>query len=582
MKKIDSYVDRVSWERIHMTLQLVTEEPLPDDTRFYLVNEAADAETSLRVTNRSGNRVELALNITNSGINRCVKNGTYKLLITDDQNFYSIAGYRGTATVLEGWGRSFRYLNNTGVYTVAFMLDEYSDVAELQLLFYNAVMGNIGHMPEDQNPETVAARKKMRRRAKIKNKLRKILRNWKHLVYRTARRFHKPGSYLLFMSEQDDKLALNMQSILQRMKERGLDKQFDIHFSLRRATSGGRTIGNSIRQLMCVAKADIIVVDDHIPLFDWMDVDKDTKVIQIWHAGAGFKGVGYSRWGHYGCPGPFCCHRQYSYSISGSTPINHFFSEQFGILDEQILPTGMPRMDQFLDEKNRTEATERLYRDYPMLKGKRVILFAPTYRGRNRMNAYYPYDLIDFDRFYQIAQEKDAVVLFKMHPWVPGEVPIKPEHADRFISMNSYPNINELFYITDLLITDYSSSMYEYSLMRKPLLAFVYDKEQYATSRGFHRDYDSNVPGKVCTTFDELMQSIADEDFQSEKLEAYIRHHFDHTDTHNSDRVIDWLLLGNMPEQYRAALEARRAEVEAVRGKHFDFPELQPVDEKRM
>ena len=574
MKKIISYVDSVAWERIHMTLRLVTQAPLPEDTVFYLVNERAIAETAFQVASRDGNQVELKLNITNSGINRCIKNGTYKLLVTDDKTFYSIAGFRGTTTMLEGWGRSFRYLNNTGVYTVAFMLDEYSDAAELQLLFYNAVMHNIAHLPPMEQSKRTGIKHKLR--TKIKDFLRQILRRWKSRVYHAIRRHHKPSNFLLFMSEQDDKLALNMQSILDRMAERGVDKQFDIHFSLRRATSGGRTIKNSIRQLLYVAKADIIIVDDHIPLFDWMELDKKTKVIQIWHAGAGFKGVGYSRWGHYGCPSPFSCHRQYTYSISGSTPICHFFSEQFGILDEQIIPTGMPRMDQFLDEKNQSEVKERLLRDYPMVQNKRVILFAPTYRGRNRMHAYYPYELIDFERLYQLCVEKDVVVLFKMHPWVPGEVPIKPEHADRFISMNSYPNINELFYITDLLITDYSSSMYEYSLMRKPLLAFVYDKVQYATSRGFHRDYDSNVPGKVCNTFDELLQAIADEDFQCEKLDAYIEYHFDHTDTHNSDRVIDWLILGDLPEQYRIALEEKQAAMQAIRGKQFDIPELLP------
>ncbi|MBQ0037987.1 MAG: CDP-glycerol glycerophosphotransferase family protein [Clostridiales bacterium] len=571
MKKIDSYVERVSWERIHMTLTLVTAEAVPENTAFYLIGDGNNAEAAFQVAGRDGCRVELKLNVTNSGINRCVKNGTYKLLLTDEESVYSVAGYRGTAAGLEGWGRSFRYLGNKGVYTIAFMLDEYSEETELQLLFYNAVMRNIGHMPPNGEKESFGQRVRKKCRAKGKDWMRRTLHRWKERVYRIIRRHHKPGNYLLFMSEQDDKLALNMQAILKRMAQRGVDKQFDIHYSLRRATSGGRTVKNSIHQLLCVARADIIVVDDHIPLFDWMELDKATRVIQIWHAGAGFKGVGYSRWGHHGCPGPFSCHRQYTYSISGSTPISHFFSEQFGILDEQVIPTGMPRMDEYLDEKNRAEVTGRLRRDYPAINGRRVILFAPTYRGRNRMNAYYPYELIDFERLYQLCCQKDAVVLFKMHPWVPGEVPIRPEHADRFISMNSYPNINELFYVTDLLITDYSSSMYEYSLMRKPMLAFVYDKVQYAASRGFHRDYDSNVPGRVCTTFDELLDAIANEDFQSEKLEAYIQHHFDHTDTHNCDRVIDWLILDELPQSYRAALEQKRAEAMAIRHKHFAF-----------
>ena len=139
--------------------------------------------------------------------------------------------------------------------------------------------------------------------------------------------------------------------------------------------------------------------------------------------------------------------------------------------------------------------------------------------------------------------------------------------------MNSYPNINELFYITDLLITDYSSSMYEYILMRKPLLLYAFDKNQFAVSRGFHRDYDSNVPGKICETFEDLMNAMWEQDYDFEKVEQFISYYYDQVDSDSTDRVIDWLILGNLPEEYKDALGKRRAYVSAVRSLRLIRPD---------
>ena len=208
----------------------------------------------------------------------------------------------------------------------------------------------------------------------------------------------------------------------------------------------------------------------------------------------------------------------------------------------------MPRMDEYLDETYRKTQTEELYRQFPMCKGKKVILFAPTYRGRNKKTAHYPYELIDFDKLYDLCKD-EYVVLFKMHPWVAQAVPIPEKYLDKFVDVNRYPNINDLFYITDLLITDYSSNIFEYSLMGNPMLFFAFDKIQYSFSRGFHRAYEESAPGKVCYSFDEVLDAIRHKDFEAEKVQQYVDHHFDYIDTHASDRVIDWLILGKLPEE---------------------------------
>ena len=164
-----------------------------------------------------------------------------------------------------------------------------------------------------------------------------------------------------------------------------------------------------------------------------------------------------------------------------------------------------------------------------------------------------------------------------MHPWVSEPVPIKKEHSDKFVDVNKYPNINDLFYKTDLLITDYSSNIFEFSLMRKPMLFFAFDEIQYSFSRGFHRDYEESAPGKVCHTFDEVMTALENDDFDYEKVEEYVDVHFDYIDSGASDRVIDWIVLGNIPEDLQANIKAVEDGVELLH--HLDFSSLTPREE---
>ena len=120
-----------------------------------------------------------------------------------------------------------------------------------------------------------------------------------------------------------------------------------------------------------------------------------------------------------------------------------------------------------------------------------------------------------------------------------------------------------------MLITDYSSNIFEYSLMRKPMMFFAYDKVQYSLSRGFHRDYEESAPGKVCYTFAELLEAFRNRDFEYEKVEEYVEHHFDYIDSNASDRVIDWLILGNIPKDLQADIDRVRQKNE--RRKSLDF-----------
>ena len=360
------------------------------------------------------------------------------------------------------------------------------------------------------------------------------------------------GKGILFASNCANCLNGNLQAIHDRMLTRELDKTFSIRVDC------GVPYGIALRVqprlipfLFHMAKSNYVFIDGYYRIFNLISLPKEIKLIQAWHAGCGFKAIGYSRFGYFGSP-PLVhvCHRDYTYVLTGSKNIAGHFAEAFGIEEKSILPTGLPRIDAFLDPEHRKQFTQAFYQKHPQCREKQVILFAPTFRGRGPSDAYYDYQLLDFDRLYEFCGT-ESVIIFKMHPFVKQPVPIPEAYSDRLLVLDSSFYINDLFYVSDLLITDYSSNIYDFSLMRRPMLFFAYDETVYSTTRGFHRPYEEIAPGKICRSFEELLTALREKDYEEEKVGGFIKHHFDYIDRNASDRAIDWILLGKMPPEYQ-------------------------------
>lgn len=546
----------ISWERIFVTLQIQLQgqkEILErDNLIFYGVDTLTGlAQIHFNVVEKQENCYSLRLNVTNNGENKCVPFGCYAILVCSGEEVLTdcCMDLRLVPRLLE-LSRDFLYSAQKNVFAVTFITDE--DMEELPIRMHV--------LPASKTGENFPSSPRVRGYFKPIKFVTGYILGHKAVLRRIYGVFSllykgKADKTVLFMTEQNNKIASNLKAVSDRMVERKLDSEYRILYSARPAAAESQGIKSWIHLMKLLAQSDHIFIDDHAPVFDWLKLRRSTEVVQLWHAGAGFKSSGYSRWGHYGCPAPQSCHRQYKYGIAGSKNIAPFFSEVWGINDERVLPTGMPRMDEYLDEGHRRKKEADLRKKYPASVGKKVILFAPTYRGRGKKNAYYPYELLDFDRLYEVCGD-EYIVFFKGHPWVNNKLRIEERHKDKFFDLKNYPNINDLFYIVDLLITDYSSNIFEYSLMRKPMLFFAYDKIEYSLSRGFHRDYDESAPGKVCESFDAMIEAIQNKDFEFEKVEQYIKHHFDYIDSGASDRVIDWILLDKMPQDIRREIEA--------------------------
>ncbi len=180
-----------------------------------------------------------------------------------------------------------------------------------------------------------------------------------------------------------------------------------------------------------------------------------------------------------------------------------------------------------------------------MIAGHRVWLFAPTYRGEARA-ATYAMDRIDFDGLHALALEQDAVVIVKMHPFVTAPVPIPDGFADRLVDgTRTKVDVNDLLFVVDLLITDYSSIVFEFSTLGRPMLFYAYDLDEYIAERDFYVPFEAFVPGRIVRTSDALLDAIRRQDFEADKVGAFVAAHFAHLDGHATDRIIDELVLAH-------------------------------------
>ena len=328
-------------------------------------------------------------------------------------------------------------------------------------------------------------------------------------IYQAAQLLH-PGrnKQILFLSETRTDLSDNMQHIYEAMLRRGMDQNYRIHFHLQNDLSQSVSLLRFVRLASKLAGYGTIFVDDYIPLLSYLELDQRTKLIQLWHAGFGYKLVGYARFGITGSPHPFrSCHRQYTHAVIGNPDLIPVYAEVFGADPKILLPTGMPRLEDFLDPERAERAKEAFFQAHPELQGKRIILFAPTYRGFDQKDAHYEYDRIDQDALYAMCQETDSVILFKWHHFIRKRMEIRQEYAERFLDL-SEENINELMYVSDVLITDYSSCFYDYLLLQKPVLFYVYDVERYAATRGVHYDIEETAPGLILKSSEELIRVL--------------------------------------------------------------------------
>lgn len=406
--------------------------------------------------------------------------------------------------------------------------------------------------PERQlNPDELRKKRKEEKKAARTKKINEIKNAafLKIFQYGVKHAKHE-GNIVFFCSGSRAEIGGNEEFIYKRMLERGLDKQFKFRFDFKKSITTGHSPLEMIRFAYYLGSSDIIMIDDYYPIIYKVDYPKTTKVLQVWHACGAFKSLGFERLGKSGAP-PFNTrvHKCYTHVPVSSEHSAKHHAEGFAISEDKFYPVGIPRTDIFFDEDYKRDTRTRMFAEFPECQGKnKVYLYAPTFRGDNALNARFPFDKFDLDRWGKFLEKEDSALIIKLHPFVKERIEIPEKYRDRIVDATDYREVNDILFIIDVLITDYSSIIYETSLLRKPMLFFAFDRRYYEATRDFYEPYEDLVPGKIVYDFDELLEAMKNEDYDFHKMDAFVKKNFKYTDGKSTDRVIDQLILGKPAE----------------------------------
>ena len=338
------------------------------------------------------------------------------------------------------------------------------------------------------------------------------------------------------MSGRRTSLGGNSEFVYNQLKR---NNNIEIKFLFFEQKSGFSAIKNLFAFLKLYATSRVVIIDDYFRMLNLVKKRKGVKLVQLWHACGAFKTFGYTRLGKTGGALQISkSHRVYDYAIVSSKEVVPHYAEGFGISDKNVSPLGVARCDVFFDGEYKKTVREKLYSRYPALKDKKVVLFAPTFRGRGQQSAYYPEDKFDVNAFAD-SLGKEYALIVKLHPFCKEKPQIRKDLENRVFDLSGEDELNDLLFVTDLLITDYSSVVFEASLLDIPMLFYVFDLEEYIESRDFYYDFKSFIPGKEVRTQKELVSCILNSDFEQEKTEAFKNRFFDYKDGCSSQRAAE-------------------------------------------
>jgi CDP-glycerol glycerophosphotransferase len=180
----------------------------------------------------------------------------------------------------------------------------------------------------------------------------------------------------------------------------------------------------------------------------------------------------------------------------------NIYIRDLGAREQCMLLSGLPRNDGLYQvTPERVKAAKRGL-DIP--EDKKVILYAPTWRENSKENQTGMSPPVNTASW--AAALKDAyIVLFRSHYFITGS-PV--QCADFLRDVSEYPEINDLLAAADILVSDYSAVIFDYSILERPFVLFVYDYDEYAADRGLYIDLQKELPGRLARTEEALIQKI--------------------------------------------------------------------------
>lgn len=355
---------------------------------------------------------------------------------------------------------------------------------------------------------------------KIKRTFQLIYKKTYNFIYFVIRKRKVDENKVVFALSRSNKLEGNLKYIYEEIKR--AYPELKIHF----VVAENKMNLKLFKELLLIKDAKYIILDDYyLPVY-LLNIKSEVKVIQAWHAAGALKKFGYSTIGKSFGPSKeyleiIPIHSNYTHVYVSAERVKPYYAEAFNMSENNIHAYGIPRSEMFISNKQNEEET--LY-DELNIKGKKktVILWAPTYRAEGN-HAESDVDMLAEIKYVMENISDEIIILYKPHPY--SKINIKELiKYDNFIIDNRH-NVNELMFISDALITDYSSLIFDYSLLKRPFAHYVPDLNEYTNNRGFYEPIQLVSDGVIIEVVESLVEWIKEREkneyYETDKMIKY-------------------------------------------------------------
>ncbi len=349
------------------------------------------------------------------------------------------------------------------------------------------------------------------------------------IVNITTRFFRVKNNRVVFISYLMNEPEGNYKVIADKLAESG---QYEVKFLLKKynKTTASKIsyFFNMIKQAYYFNTAKIVILDANCVVMKAIIRKRKTVVLQIWHASGAFKKFGQDT------KKRLYKVKSCDYAIASSKKVSEIYSQALNIPNKNVFSLGSPRADALFDKKKVMAYREKIYKKYSISPDKKLLLYAPTFRG-DGIDESYSLN-INFSQLI-LGLSDDYVLGVRLHPMVSYDL-----KADNVINLKD-EDLIETLSATDILITDYSSIIFEYSILERPMIFYAPDLEQYIDKRDFYMDYREFVPGTITRSLNELHKAIEEKAVDYNKIKKIKREYFDYHDGLTTERVVNFIGL---------------------------------------
>lgn len=336
---------------------------------------------------------------------------------------------------------------------------------------------------------------------------------------------------IVFISRQSDKPSKDMTMLAKKFNEKldGYKCVFVTKKTRKTVSDGIKSIGAMLRQCYHLATSRVCITDGYNIPISVLKHKKSLKVVQIWHAMTAVK--------KFGCQ---CLedkkkaaiakvlkmHRNYDYITCAAPSMIPVFQKGFGYEKDVFVPIGLPRLDLLTDPGEIIK--ERIYKRYPEFKGRKLVLYAPTFREN---------DDYRIDELAARFEQSDYILIVKAHPLTN----LSDELREKIYTCDMFSAIN-LLTVADAVISDYSAFALEAVAANKPIYLFTYDIDFYSKHPGINLYPYDDLPGCVHETAEDIFSAVDSGACTPEIVAAYRQKYLPTTSGSVTEKLVDFVI----------------------------------------